>query len=149
MLTLEPGFSPSIDGTLLTDQLVNLFSTGRFKRNTPISWSFNEHDHFGFTHLSFLNVMHKFLPDKMPELQEIQKETGNTIKVPSIFSDAFLERYFGAELVKESWKHFSLALFMAKISILNNNSISDQNIDFLTNISIFEESSIFCQKFYI
>jgi len=93
--------------------------------------------------------MHKFLPDKMPELQEIQKETGNTIKVPSIFSDAFLERYFGAELVKESWKHFSLALFMAKISILNNNSISDQNIDFLTNISIFEESSIFCQKFYI
>lgn len=74
--------------------MVTLVQQGKIRKNTAISWSYNEHDHFGYTRLSFMNVMYKYLFDKLGEIDKIWNDSNGEIQVPSEYADLFLERYF-------------------------------------------------------
>ena len=89
--------SPFVDGKLIKGQLLEMISAGLVRPNTKISWSYSEHDHFSFSKLSFLNVLYKYLGDKLGDVNRIWKETDRKISAPSNVTDIFLQRVFGED----------------------------------------------------
>ena len=74
-----------------------MVSAGLVRPNTKISWSYSEHDHFSFSKLSFLNVLYKYLGDRLGDVNRIWKETDRKIAAPSNVTDIFLQRVFGED----------------------------------------------------
>ena len=91
-LVLEPGFGPVVDGTVLTDQIINNVRNGVLRKNTPISWNYAQNDAWSFTKGSF-RAMERVLADKGPEFSDaniVARE--NDIRVPSDFLNQWIER---------------------------------------------------------
>jgi hypothetical protein len=52
-LTLYEAYHPVVDGKYLKDQLMNSIRLGKFKKNTPISFNYAQHDAWYFAEKSF------------------------------------------------------------------------------------------------
>ena len=104
--TLEPGFGPVVDGDLLVDQLIISVRNGHLRQNTPISWNYAEHDSWGFVRGAFKGISEKVpaLAAQSAEITAIMQETG--IKVPSDFTDQYLELVYGHEHLDEILRVF-------------------------------------------
>jgi carboxylesterase type B len=100
-ISLEPGFAPVVDGKFLRDHLFTLVANGDIRPNTPISFSYNDHDQWEFNHLSIFTLKNKFLRDEIPAFNKIVEDSHHSLQVPSDYSDLLLERYFGAEAAAE------------------------------------------------
>ena len=91
-LVLEPGFGPVVDGTVLSDQIINNVRNGVIRKNTPISWNYAQNDAWSFTGGSF-RAMERVLADKGPEFSEANKfARENDIRVPSDFLNQWIEK---------------------------------------------------------
>ena len=91
-LVLEPGFGPVVDGTVLSDQIINNVRNGVLRKNTPISWNYAQNDAWSFTGGSF-RAMERVLADKGPEFSEANKfARENDIRVPSDFLNQWIEK---------------------------------------------------------
>ena len=91
-LVLEPGFGPVVDGSVLSDQIINNVRNGVLRKNTPISWNYAQNDAWSFTGGSF-RAMERVLADKGPEFSDANKfARENDIRVPSDFLNQWIEK---------------------------------------------------------
>ena len=91
-LVLEPGYGPVVDGTVLSDQIINNVRNGVLRKNTPISWNYAQNDAWSFTGGSF-RAMERVLTDQSREISDALKYArDNDIRIPSGFLDEWIRR---------------------------------------------------------
>jgi len=82
-------FTPVVDGSFLTDQLVTNVANGVLRKNTPISWNYAEHDGDSFAHMSFEHLA-ATLPEFVAQGDAISTAM-NAFAIPSDFTDQYLQ----------------------------------------------------------